>query len=87
MTTVEILFRYAAAPTEAQMLALAQTRDVYGMRHLKFDRQARTLRVEYDATRLNAAMVAQIVRGAGVDIAEELPLIATPMPPGPPPAA
>ena len=87
MTTVEILFRYAAAPTEAQTLALAQTRDVYGMRHLNFDRQARTLRVEYDATRLNAAMVAEIVRRAGVDISEELPLIPPPAAPAPAPAA
>ena len=78
MTTVEILFRYAAAPQESQMLALAQARDVYGIRSLSLDRQAHTVRVEYDATRLNAAMVAQIVRRAGVDIAEELPLIAPP---------
>ena len=32
------------------------------------------MRVEYDATRLNAAMVTQLVRRAGVQIAEELPL-------------
>ena len=83
MTTVEILFRYAAVPTESQMMALAQARDVYGIRRLSVDREARTLRVEYDATRLNAAMVTQIVRRAGVQIAEELPLI----PPPPEPAS
>ena len=33
------------------------SRDVYGIRRLSFDRAARTLRVEYDATRLNAAAV------------------------------
>ena len=80
MTTVEILLRYAEAPSETQVLALAQARDVYGIRRLSFDREAHTLRVEYDATRLNAAMVTQLVRRAGVQIAEELPLIPPPAP-------
>src|ERR1039458_1756335 len=74
MTTVEILFRYATPPTESQVFALASTRDVYGIRRLSFDRDAHTLRAEYDATRLNAAMVSQLVRRAGLQIAEELPI-------------
>ncbi len=87
MTTVEILFRYAGVPTESQMLALARARDVYGMRRISVDREAHTMRVEYDATRLNGAMVAQIVRRAGVDLSEELPLIPPPAPaPEPAPA-
>jgi hypothetical protein len=86
MTTVEILYRYTEAPTESQVLALARARDVYGIRRLSFDREAHTLRVEYDATRLNAAMVTQLVRRAGVQIAEELPLIPPPAP-EPAPAA
>ena len=81
MTTVEILFRYATPPTETITLALAATKDVYGIRRLSFDRAARTLRVEFDATRLNAATVTQLFRKAGLDLDEELPLIA------PPPAA
>ena len=85
MTTVDILFRYAAAATESQALALANTRDVYGIRRISFDREAHTLRVEYDATRLNAAVVTQLVRRAGIQIAEELPLIPPP-PPAPEPA-
>ena len=86
MTTVDILFRFAAAPTETQALALANARDVYGIRRIGIDREARTLRVEYDATRLNAAMVTQLVRRAGIQIAEELPLIPPPAP-EPAPAA
>ncbi len=85
MTTVEILFRYATQPSEAAVFALAGTRDVYGIRQLKFDREAKTLRVEYDATRLNGAMVAGLVRRAGLDIVEELALIPPP-PPQPEPA-
>ncbi len=84
MTTVEILFRYAAQPTEAQALALANARDVYGIRRITLDREAHTVRIEYDATRLNSGMVAQLIRRAGVQISEELPLIAPP--PAPPPA-
>lgn len=80
MTTVEILYRYADQPTEAALFALSKAREVYGIRKLEFDREARTLRVEYDATRLNAAMVTALVRGAGVQIAEELPLIPPPPP-------
>lgn len=83
MTTVEILFRYATPPSEPVMFALANTREVYGIRRLNFDRAVSTLRVEYDATRLNAATVAQLVRQAGLDIAEELPLA---LPPAPEPA-
>jgi hypothetical protein len=75
MTTVEILFRYTAPPTETVSLALANTREVYGIRQLRFDRAAHTLSVEYDATRLNAAAVSKLVRQAGLKIDTELPLI------------
>jgi allophanate hydrolase subunit 1 len=78
MTTVEILYRYATPPTEQVALALARARDVYGIRHLSFVRAARTLRVEYDATRLNAAAITKLVREAGLEIVEELPLIPAP---------
>ena len=75
MTTVDILFRYTGQPSEASALALAGAREVYGMRGISFDPEAHTLRVEYDATRLNAAAVAKLVRQAGVQIEEELSLI------------
>ena len=70
MTTVEILLSYATPPTESVTIALASTRDVYGIRRLSFDHAARTLRVEYDATRLNAASVTRLVRQAGLEIIE-----------------
>jgi hypothetical protein len=85
MTNVEILFRCAAQPTETQALALANAREVYGIRNIVFDRAAHTLRVEYDATRLNSAMVTELIGRAGVQIAEELQLI--PPPPAPEPTA
>jgi hypothetical protein len=69
MTTVDIVYRYATPPTEQVATALAHARDVYGIRQLRFDRAASTLRIEYDATRLNAAAVTKLVREAGLDIA------------------
>ena len=83
MTTVDILFRYATQPTEAATFALASARKVYGIRSMSFDRAARTLRVEYDATRLNAAAVTRLMRQTGLEIEAELPLI----PPQPAPEA
>jgi hypothetical protein len=80
MTTVDILFRYAVPPTEPQVFALANARDVYGIRRISFDHAAQTVRVEFDATRLNAAIVTQLIRRAGVQITEELPLIPQPAP-------
>jgi len=75
MTTVEILYRYATPPSERISLALAGMRDVYGIRRLAIDPEARTLRVEFDATRLNGAGVTKLVRMTGLEVAEELPLI------------
>jgi hypothetical protein len=86
MTTVEILYRYTNEPTESVAFALAGTRDVYGIRRISIDTAARTLRVEYDATRLNASTVTKLIRLTGLEIAEELPLIPPP-PPQPVPAA
>jgi hypothetical protein len=75
MTTVDILYRYATPPTEQVALALARARDVYGIRKLSFDAASRTLRVEYDATRLSAAAVTKLVREAGLELAQEEPVL------------
>jgi hypothetical protein len=80
MTTVEVLFRYEQHPAEAAMLALNNMSEVYGIRNIQLKEAVQTVRVEYDATRLNKAIVTQLLRRAGINIAEELPLI----PPQPP---
>ena len=88
MTTVEIVFRYSGQPSEVETFALANAREVYGIRRLSFDRAASTLLVEYDATRLNAATVTQLVRRSGLQLVEEVPLILPPPEPeAAPPAA
>lgn len=74
MTTVEVCFRYGVPPGENEMRALAGTREVYGIRRLRFDEKGRLLRVEYDASRLNEGVVENLLRGAGLDITEKLAL-------------
>ena len=57
MTTVEVLFRYEQHPTEAAILALNNMSEVYGIRNVRLKEDAKTIRVEYDATRLNTPIV------------------------------
>jgi hypothetical protein len=75
MTAVEVLFRYGMPPDENQMAALGLTSDVYGIRRVQFNDRERTIRIEYDATRLNEAMVEKLLRSAGFDIRDRLALV------------
>jgi hypothetical protein len=75
MTQLEVLFRYERHPSEAAMFALGNMREVYGVRRIKLDPEWNTIRVEYDATRLNKPVVYELLRRAGIDLVEELPLI------------
>jgi len=56
------------------MAALALTSDVYGIRRVQFNEQERTIRIEYDATRLNESTVERLLRNAGFDVRERLTL-------------
>jgi hypothetical protein len=53
MTNVEISYHYGMSPDEAVMRGIDNIREVYGIRRLTFNQQARSVAVEYDATRLN----------------------------------
>ena len=75
MTTVEVVFRYGMPPGEREMSALGQVSDVYGIRRVQFNEQGRTIRVEYDASRLNEATVENLLRQAGFDVRERPALI------------
>jgi hypothetical protein len=86
MTMVDILYRCVDPPTDQVAQALARVSDVYGIRKLRFDRGASTLRVEYDATRLNVAVVTKLIREAGLEIAPDVP-DAQPQIAAPPPSA
>ncbi len=77
------MYQYGSAPSEAAIMALAQVRKVYGIRHLQINEAEKTIRVEYDATRLTEPIVHQLLRRSGVDILERVSLI----PPQPQPVA
>jgi len=68
MTQLDVLYRYGSAPSEQAMLALSKVRDVYGVRLVEVREADKTVRVEYDASRLNGAVIHQLLRRAGLDI-------------------
>jgi hypothetical protein len=84
MTQLDVLYRYGATPSEQAVLALSKVRDVYGVRRMQFDEAAKTVRVEYDASRLTGAVIFQLLRRAGLDIVETVAMIAKPEDVAPP---
>jgi hypothetical protein len=68
MTYLEAVFRYEAAPGENGLRAIDSMREVYGVRRVLFCEKDRTVRVEFDASRLNQDAVAKLLRQAGVDV-------------------
>lgn len=79
-TNIDIQFRYKQHPSEDTMRAVAELCDVYGIRRVRLNRGERTVLVEYDATRLSAANVFQMLRRGGLSVFEQIS-------PFPPPAA
>jgi hypothetical protein len=75
MTSVDVVFKYLYAPTEGVMRAMDNVREVYGIRRIRFSEAERTVRVEYDATRLNQDSVAALLRRTGLELGEKLELI------------
>lgn len=75
MTQLEALYRYEGHPTETTMFALGNLREVYGIRRIKIDEEWKTIRVEYDATRLAGPTIFQLLRRTGLAVVEALPLI------------
>lgn len=75
MTAVEVVFRYKLPPTETVVRAIDTLREVYGIRRIRFDEKERTVRIEYDATRMNEATVAALLRRTGLDLGEKLQLV------------
>ena len=66
MTTVDVTYQYAAPPRERSILALANVREVYGIRRVDLDERASSIHIEYDATRLSEPIVRQLLRRAGL---------------------
>ena len=75
MTSLDAVFRYGAAPGPREMRALDSVREVYGIRRIAFNEQQNTVRVEYDASRLNSDVVASLLRRAGLDLKDRVQLV------------
>jgi hypothetical protein len=70
MTYLDVAFRYGATPGEREMRAIDGMREVYGIRKVDFNEKERTVRVEFDASRLNEDAVAKLLRQAGINLRE-----------------
>jgi hypothetical protein len=75
MTQLDVLYRYGAPPTEPAMMALGRIREVYGIRQMTVNEAEKTVRLEYDATRLTEPIIHQLLRRTGLDITERVSLL------------
>lgn len=75
MTQLDVMYRYDRPPAEVTGMALAKVREVYGIRSLHVDEAARTVRVEFDASRLTEAVIHGLLRRTGLDLVERVSLI------------
>ncbi len=75
MTALDVVFRLGRMPGAADMPAIYQVREVYGIRKISFDEKEQTVRVEYDASRLAENTVAALLRRAGLDVCEKVALV------------
>ncbi len=75
MTAVDVVFRYGTPPGEREMRSLDNVWEVYGIRRIQLNEKESTIRIEYDATRLNDATVAALLRRAGIDVRDKLSLV------------
>jgi hypothetical protein len=74
MTYLDVAFRYGLTPGEREMRAIDGMREVYGVRRVDFKEKEKTVRVEFDASRLSEDGVARLLRLAGIDVKEKLAL-------------
>jgi hypothetical protein len=74
VTLLEVVYRYGATPGEAELRAIDNVREVYGIRRITFSEKDHTVRVEFDVSRLRETNVANLLRSAGLDLGEKLVL-------------
>ena len=74
MTYLDVVFSYGSLPGENELRAIDSMREVYGIRSVRFDNKQRTVRVEYDASRMKQDAVARLLRNAGIDVREPVAL-------------
>lgn len=70
MTPIDTVFYYGSVPGELEIRALHEVREVYGIRQLVPNEKSRSIRVEYDASRLTENDVAALLREAGFSLCD-----------------
>jgi len=68
MTLVEVTYELQARLTSAQLRALGEFSNTYGLRRFRVEDDGRKLRFEYDASRLKPTEVIHVLRGAKIAI-------------------
>ncbi|HEX3321316.1 MAG TPA: hypothetical protein VHR84_11485 [Terriglobales bacterium] len=74
MTYLDAVYRYESSPTERVMRALDAMREVYGIRRIEFAEKDKSVRVEFDASRMNEEVIMKLLKQAGLDVRERLSL-------------
>jgi hypothetical protein len=74
MTYLDVVFHYASLPGQRELQAVDDMREVYGIRRVHFDDKLKTVRVEFDASRLKQDSVAKLLRNAGIDVRDQVAL-------------
>jgi selenocysteine lyase/cysteine desulfurase len=74
MTYLDVIFPYTSLPGENELRAIDGMREVYGIRSVRFNEKERTVRVEFDASRLKSDAVARLLRQAGISVREPVAL-------------
>ncbi len=74
MTYLDVVFSYGGLPGERELQAIDNMREVYGIRRVRFNDKDRTVRVEFDASRLKQDAVAKLLRSAGIDVKQQVAL-------------
>jgi hypothetical protein len=74
MTYLDVVFHYASLPGERELQGIDNMREVYGIRRVRFDEKQKTVRVEFDASRLKQDAVAKLLRNAGIDVRDQVAL-------------
>ena len=74
MTYLDVVYSYGSQPGEAEMRAIDSMREVYGIQRVRFNEKDRTVRVQFDASRMKQDAVAKLLRSAGIDVKEQVVL-------------
>ena len=72
MTQLEVVYQYGATPGESEMRAMENVREVYGIRKVTFAEKEKTVRIEFDASRLKEPVIAGLLRRAGIDLLKKI---------------